>query len=95
MERLREIRIAVMKRAAGTCEALDCQQRTLELQLDHWLGGGGRRRQMESVETCWALCAKDHAARTCNIPSASHWNALFRAHCKKYGYPFPSHKESL
>jgi len=50
---------------------------------------------MESVETCWALCAKDHAARTCNIPSASHWNALFRAHCKKYGYPFPSHKESL
>ena len=93
MDKLREIRIAVMKRAQGQCEAPDCHNRTLDLSLDHFMGGSGRRRQMESVENCWALCAKCDAARTANYPNAATWNSLFRVHCKRHGYPVLSHKE--
>ena len=93
MERLREIRIKAMERAKGQCEAPDCHNRTLDLQMDHWLGGSGRRREEEALDTVWMLCAKCHAARTCNVPSVSAWNALWRVHCKRYGYEVAGHRE--
>lgn len=87
-----QIRAAVMRRADGRCEAC-----TGPLGLsgvwDHWLGGSGRRKALESVETTWALCAYCNHQRTDNIPSAKHWNRRFQTHCDTHGYPFTPHKE--
>lgn len=82
------IRAAVMDRARGRCEA--CGERAA-LALDHWLGGIGRRRQMESVETTWALCGECHRDRTENRPSAADWNRHFEAHARRHGYPVVLH----
>lgn len=84
-----EIREAVLKRSRGWCEA--CGQGPMTLELDHWLGGSGRRVQKQSVETCWALCRECHYGRTHNIPGAVVWNAHFRHHCERYGYPVIEH----
>lgn len=91
-----ELRREVMARAKGCCEA--CGRRTLHLALDHFLGGAGRRRQKQSIETTWALCAHPvlddcDGARTHNRPSAALWNELFAKHCEKQGYPVIAHVE--
>jgi len=86
------IRQHVLERAAGRCEACGSRFYAFNMpQIDHWLGGSGRRRPQQSVKTCWALCVACDKARTHNRPSAEHWNALFKKHCQKYGYPFHPH----
>jgi hypothetical protein len=92
-----EIRAAVMVRAGGQCEG--CLKRWgWSWTLDHFLGGAGRRKEKESIETCWALCGVPtgpgcHGKRTRNEPSAAHWNDRFREHCERYGYPVVQHVE--
>lgn len=92
--RTKEIRALVAERAGNICEC-GCG-RTLSLyhpQMDHWLGGSGRRKQKQSVETCWMLTMWCHRQRTNNYPSAIYWNRKFRAHCHRYGYVFTPHIE--
>lgn len=86
------IREAVLQRAAGVCE--NCGARTADVaHLDHWLGGSGRRRPMQAVETTWLLCAMCDYSRTHNLPSAAFWNDRRMRHCASYGYPFHAHIE--
>ena len=86
-----EIRTAVMVRSDGVCES--CLALACGLSLDHWLGGAGRRRQMQSVENTWALCAICDSLRTANRPDAAFWNRAFQAHCDRHGLPFVGHLE--
>lgn len=94
------IRRKVFERAAGGCEAYtfplgtDTAERCGEPPeiLDHWLGGSGRRRPKQSVETCWALCGDCNDDRTANFPDADWWNESFRLHCQANGYPFLGHR---
>jgi hypothetical protein len=89
-----EIRERCMRRANGCCEA--CGRRftgSNPAQLDHWLGGIGRRRQRQSYETCWMLCATCHRGRTVHRPSVAYWNDLRAAFCERFGYPFQPHIE--
>lgn len=57
-ERVGELRRAVFDRAAGRCERCG---REPPVHLHHTLGGSGRRRQLESVENCVAVCLSCHA----------------------------------
>ncbi len=88
-----ELRHDVLIRAEGKCENLGCRRplATHGFVFDHWLGGNGRRRQAESLATCWALCTACNEARTANEPSAAVWNDLFRRHCRLHGYKFTPH----
>jgi hypothetical protein len=61
--------------------------------MDHWEGGSGRRKARESVATCWMLCVWCNADRTESKPDAAHWNAVRKAFCQRYGYPFVAHVE--
>ena len=77
---------AVIERAAGKCE---CCARPFEgdegqarASIDHMQGRG----RSESIETCWAIRADCHAAKTLNDPSASHWLAKFALHAKAHQY---------
>jgi hypothetical protein len=86
----------VFKRAGGQCEvcfpwADRCKNPATE--MDHWLGGNGRRRQKQSVETCWALCREHHGWKTVHFGGVSLWNRRFKDHCETYGYPFVAHVE--
>jgi hypothetical protein len=95
-ESMGHIREAVLQRAAGRCENPRCGVAFIApvtAEMDHWLSGGGRRREKQSVETCWMLCWVCHKDRTANIPSAAWWNSAFAAHCARYGYPFQAHIE--
>lgn len=88
-----EIREACVQRADGKCEC-GCGRAFTPFdpaEWDHWLGGNGRRRQKESVETTWMLIRSCHQQRTRNWPSAEHWNALREAFCKKWNYAFKPH----
>lgn len=87
----KKLRAAVLARADGNCEA--CGFAVVFGHLDHWLSGNGRRRQSESVESCWILCLSCDLDRTANRPNAAHWNARFKAHCEKHGYPVLAHVE--
>lgn len=84
------VRQQVMDRANGRCEV--CGARGA-LELDHWLGGSGRRAQKQHRTTCWALCHICHQHRTENIPSAAHWNDVRRHFCERWGYAFQPHLE--
>jgi hypothetical protein len=91
------IREAVMQRANGTCEC-GCGSDFIDMaglmpHFDHWLGGVGRRKVKQSIETCWAITSGCHFMRTTNNPSAEAWNGRFRLHCEKHGYPFQAHIE--
>lgn len=85
------IRAECLKRANGFCESGVCFD--LWTEMDHWLGGNGRRRQKQSVETCWMLCRRCHHDRTNAVPSAAFWNGNFALHCARYGYKFEPHIE--
>jgi hypothetical protein len=87
----KELRGAVMERARGTCEG--CCLPSKVLVMDHWLGGGGRRRQRQSIETCWALCPGCDGRRTRNEPGAAYWNGVRADFCRAKGYPFHAHAE--
>lgn len=91
----KEIREMVMTRAGGMCEC-GCGRALLYFgaaEMDHWLGGSGRRKQKESVETCWMLSGYCHHRRTRNEPSVAAWNERFERHCRLYDYPFTPHVE--
>lgn len=62
-------------------------------EMDHWLGGSGRRLQMQAAENCWLLHKSCHTARQHAEPSAAYWNRRFARHCKRYGYKFIPHIE--
>ena len=84
---LKRIRIAVCKRAAGSCEAcgvwvgLDGE----DAHLDHRWGRGAGRPE-ESVQNCWLLCVACDAERTTNSPSAAYWWGRFVLHAQRYGF---------
>lgn len=84
------IRAAVMLRAGGRCEMSDGIRCSMDgTDLDHMLQGSGRRRQRQSAETCWLLCAWHHRERTRNRPSSRAWRGHMRRHLDRYGYPTP------
>lgn len=85
----KEIRAEVFKRAHALCEVPGCTR--YPGHMDHFLGGSGRRRPRQSVETCWALCGLHDYQRTHNVPDASFWNAAFGQHCANHGYPAVAH----
>jgi hypothetical protein len=94
------IRGAVFARAGTLCEvwvhAAGPERRCnghAEI-MDHWLGGNGRRRQKEAVETCWAICGECNDDRTANWPDAAWWNESFRLHCAAHGYRFTPHYDA-
>lgn len=91
----KEIRAAVMVRANFRCEVIHSGGRCAlpAISMDHWLGGAGRRRQQQKVETCWALCATHDYQRTHNVPSAAVWNERRRRHCDVHGHGFQPHIE--
>jgi len=77
-----DIRDLVAARASGSCEACGSVH---ELQLDHFFGGSSRKA-LESVDTCWLLCAECHRQKTVNLPSPTVWLARFMIHAKSHGY---------
>lgn len=85
-----QLRNAAIARALGRCEAPDCRRGGVGLEMDHWLGGIGRRRQHETIENVWMLCSECSFARTRNSPSAAYWNDLFKRHCEAHKYPAPT-----
>jgi hypothetical protein len=86
-----ELRSDVLGRAQGRCESCGTLLASSGVVFDHWLGGSGRRRQRESLETCWALCVLCNWRRTTNLPTAEYWNDRFRIHCERYGYGYEPH----
>lgn len=90
-EETARIREAVMTRAGGYCEACGGPATgTDPLVLDHMLGGIGRRRQRQSVETCWAIHGMTcHVNRTNNAPAAALWRTWMQLFLERHGYPVP------
>lgn len=87
------IREQCVKRSGTWCEC-GCGQPHTPLylaEMDHFLGGHGRRKQRQSVETCWMLRRDCHAAKTRLSPSSAFWDAKFAAHAARYGYPVLTH----
>ena len=88
-----ELRRLVMARSRGHCEGCGHFYGTMVLQLDHWLGGSGRRRQAQAIANCWGLCPGCHSRRSQNLPDSAHWNRLFSRHCVRRGYHVLNHVE--
>ena len=80
-------------RAKYLCENRSCRANLASrgMAWDHWLGGGGRRTQLESKATTWVLCYGCNEKRTLNAPTAHYWNERFKEHCEKHGYEFTPH----
>lgn len=79
-EEMASIREQVLARAGDFCEG--CGLSHTELQVDHFFGGNGRRRALQSRFTCWALCSQCHHLKTTNQPDAAAWLAEFVRHCE-------------
>jgi hypothetical protein len=86
-----ELRHEVLKRAGERCESCGADLHVAGFVFDHWLGGNGRRKAEERIDTTWALCLACNQARTDNDPSAEHWNERFERHCQRHGYPSRPH----
>jgi hypothetical protein len=89
MAKVSRLRDEALARSLHKCEAPDCRAGGRALHLDHWLGGIGRRRLAESIQTVWMLCVPCHEQRTRNVPSVEWWNDAFAKHCAFHGYPTP------
>jgi hypothetical protein len=105
----KEIAVIVRERAGDLCEACRRPFTKLNpFSLDHWLNGTGRRIPKESVETCWGIHKFScHPARqeyrfplwatvidlSLYATGLAFWNATFKAHCDRQGYPFEAHIE--
>lgn len=88
------IREACVRRAAGLCEACWTPFAVANpAEMDHWLGGNGRRRQKQAIENCWMLHMTCHQRRQRGQPDAEYWNRRFHQHAAYYGYPFTPHIE--
>lgn len=92
IQRVHALRSHALDRARYRCE---CCSSLGPLVMDHWLGGRGRRRQEERLETVWMLCLRCNDDRTANRPSAEYWNERFEEHCARHGYPFIGHRCKL
>lgn len=98
-----EIRRRVWERSQGLCENCGRPLQPMQGQMDHIFGGVGRRRQEQSVETCWRLCSSldtaiasssipgCHERRTLNVPDATSWWRRVSVHLRKHGY----HRQAL
>lgn len=94
-EETAEIRGEVELRSGADCEYVDLNGdrcRWPGTDLDHWLGGSGRRRQAQSAANTWLLCSLHHGQRTRNEPDVERWNRAFARHCARYLYPFTPHR---
>lgn len=83
---IRSIYLAVAERSGGACEC-GCRRYAtvlLPLELEHMLGGIGRRRTLQSKYTCWQLRRDCHQAKSANNPSAAAWLGRFIQHCDQY-----------
>lgn len=90
--RWKEIKDRVFQRAwllvRPCCEVVDERGRPCTndaATVDHFWSGHGRRRALESVESCWALCAEHDQMRTLNSPTRLFWVGLFEAHVLRHG----------
>jgi 5-methylcytosine-specific restriction endonuclease McrA len=92
-EDMASIRAAVLKRANELCEACHTHAPQV-LQIDHAFGGSGRRRALQSMETCWALCPYCHRHKTDNNPGADYWLQVFVDHCWKFARKAASDAEA-
>lgn len=89
------IRGELIGRAMGVCEC-GCGMWFTSLnpaEMDHFLGGTGRRKQRQSVGSCWMLRRDCHLMKTSLSPSAAFWNSRFAAHAAHYNYPALKHIE--
>lgn len=88
-----DIREQCVKRSGTWCECGCGQPYTpfYPAEMDHFLGGHGRRKQRQSVESCWMLRRDCHAAKTRLSPSSAFWDAKWAAHAARYGYPVLTH----
>ena len=86
--RVVEVRAACVKRANGACECCGWQTDLpgYPESTSEWDEFYGRRNV--SVKTTWMLRRDCHREKTHNHPSRAVWDAKFKAHCEKYGYPF-------
>lgn len=75
------IREAVMARAGERCEC--CGGYTSAPEMDHFFGGNGRRRALQSVETCWGICWTCHVAKTKNSYGPTWALERFIRHCAR------------
>jgi hypothetical protein len=85
-EKITDIREQVWLRSNGRCEACGIPLPSVLGELDHALGGSGRRRALESVETTWRLDHRCHVLKTNNDPTAFYWAEKFAEHCRQHGY---------
>jgi hypothetical protein len=88
-----QLRHDVLRRSGERCENPDCGK-SLHLSgyvFDHWLGGSGRRKAEERIDTCWSLCRACNQDRTDNRPSADVWNGRYERHCARHHYRFIPH----
>jgi 5-methylcytosine-specific restriction endonuclease McrA len=81
-EKWAEIREAVLRRSHGLCEC-GCGDEYERLEVDHFFGGNGRRKALESVETCWALSPNRHWQKTQNLDPETDLRE-FIAHCNDH-----------
>ena len=86
-EQTSAVYLAVEARAQGHCEACGAKfSHALRPKMDHWLGGSGRRKPEERVDTCWMLDELCERSRTHNRPTAAFWNQRFEIHCLKHAH---------
>mgnify|MGYP001615595419 FL=1 len=86
------IRTEVWERSKGRCENCGVKWKPYAhpLELDHALGGAGRRRQRQSVSNTWALCRIPcHRDKTANRPDRASWMRWFVEHCMRKGIAPP------
>ena len=78
----RLIKSQVFGRAAGRCEHCGATGPLGMLDPDHFLGGNGRRKTMQSKFTVWVLCRLCHDEKGANHPSAAAWLTRFIVHAR-------------
>lgn len=76
------LRIAVVTRAAGRCEACGDSVTTKTSEMDHVFG----RARAEDFETVWMLCRPCHFAKTNALPSREAWLRRFHRHAERLGH---------
>lgn len=77
-----EVKRAVNERSGLRCECRKTGGRCPQMGFahDHFWGGNGRRRSMQSPESVWFLCGFHNEERTLNRPSREWWLRAFEEH---------------
>jgi hypothetical protein len=82
-QKVATLRERVWERSKGRCENCGLNlghALSFGGQMDHMLGGSGRRMTAESIYSCWRICAPCHRDRTDNAPSSAFWFDRMQAH---------------